>query len=90
MSLVELYKGFLKQSWPTLEHLQFFRYCTILLPCKSLFLQITADISKITESVRYDLIFNFIELLEAPNSFVKMRLVLEIKNVFSFIKTRFY
>ena len=31
-----------------------------------------------------------IELSEKLNSFVKMRLVLEIKNIVSFIKTRFY
>ena len=36
------------------------------------------------------LIFIFIEPSETMNSFLKIRLVLEIKNVFSFIKTRFY
>ena len=34
--------------------------------------------------------FIFIELSEIFNSFVKIRFVLEIKNVASFIKTRFY
>ena len=54
---------------------------------KSLCLQITAEVSKITKSVQCDLI---IELSETPNSFVKVRLVLEIRNIVSFIKTRFY
>ena len=40
--------------------------------------------------VQCDLTFIYIELLEALNSFVEIRLVLEIRNVVSFIKTRFY
>ena len=36
------------------------------------------------------LIFIFIEPSKTMNSFLKLRLVLEIKNVFSFLKTRFY
>ena len=42
------------------------------------------------QCVPYDLTFIFIELSETPNSVVKTRLVLDIKNVSSFIKTRFY
>ena len=52
-------------------------------------MQITAEVSKITKSVPSDLIFIFIGLSETPNSFVKIRLVLVIKNVVSFIKTCF-
>ena len=40
--------------------------------------------------VQCDLTFIYIELLEALNSFVEIRLVLEIRNVVSFIKIRFY
>ena len=46
--------------------------------------------SKIRKSAQWDLAFILIELSEKLNSFVKMRLVLEIKNIVSFIKTRFY
>ena len=53
-------------------------------------MQVTAEVSKIIESITCDLIFIFIELLESANSFVKMCLVLEIINVTTFIKTRFY
>ena len=60
---------------------EFLRYCTILFLCKSLCLKITAEASKITASVRCDLIFICIELSEIISSFVKIRLVLEIKNV---------
>ena len=86
MKLLELYKGFSKWSWPTSWHLQFGRYCTISFPCKSLYLQITAKVSKIMKIVQCDLTFIYIELLEALNSFVEIRLVLEIRNVVSFIK----
>ena len=54
---------------------------------KSLCLQITAEVSKITKSVQCDLT---IELSETPNSFVKIRLVVEIRKIVSFINTRFY
>ena len=54
---------------------------------KSLCLQITAEASKITKTVQCDLT---IELSETPNSFVKIRLVLEVRKIVSFIKTRFY
>ena len=60
---------------------EFLRYCTILFVRKSLCLKITAEASKITASVRCDLIFICIELSEIISSFVKIRLVLEIKNV---------
>ena len=43
-----------------------------------------------SKSVRCDLTFIFIELLETPNGFVKKRLVLEIKDVASFVKIYFY
>ena len=42
------------------------------------------------QSVPYDLTFIFIELSETSNSVVKICLVLDIKKVSSFIKTRFY
>ena len=47
----------------------------------------TAEVSKITKSVPYDLTFIFIEISEKANGFVKVRPVLEMKNVTSFIKT---
>ena len=46
--------------------------------------------SKVRKSAQHDLTFILIELSEKLNSFVKMRLVMEIKNVASFIKTSFY
>ena len=49
-----------------------------------------AEVSKIAKSVQCDLTFIFIELSETANSFMKIPLVLEIKIVVSFIKTRFY
>ena len=46
--------------------------------------------SKIRKSTQRDLTFILIELSEKLNSFLKIHLVLEIKNVASFITTRFY
>ena len=89
-NLVVLHKGFLKWSFSTLYHLQFWRYCTISFPYKNHCLQITAEVSKIRKSAQCDLTFVLIELSETLNSFVKIRLVFEIRNVASFIKTRFY
>ena len=66
------------------------KYCIISFQCKSLCLRITDDVSKIAKIVQCELIFNFIEISETLNNFVKMYLVLEIRNVASFIKTRFY
>ena len=43
-------------------------------------MQIT-EVSKVTKSFQCNLIFIFIKLLETSNSFVKMRLVIELKNV---------
>ena len=34
--------------------------------------------------------FIFIELLETPNSFVKLSLILEMRKAVRFIKTRFF
>ena len=45
----------------------------------------TAEVTKITKSIQFDLSFNFIELLEVVNSFVKICVVLEIKSIASFI-----
>ena len=59
-------------------------YCTILLPYKSICLQITAEVSKITKSDQCNLNFNFNRISETATSFVKIRLVLEMKNVASF------
>ena len=42
------------------------------------------------KSVKRDLTFILIQLSEVLNSFLKMRLVLEIKDVFSFIKACSY
>ena len=47
-------------------------------------------VSKITTSDQYDMTFIFTDLSETLNSFVKIRLVFEVKNVLSFIKTCFY
>ena len=49
-----------------------------------------AEVSKTPKSVKSNLTFIFIELSKRANSFVKIRLVFEIKNVASFIKTRCY
>ena len=57
---------------------------------QKLCLLITAEVSKITGIAPFDINFIFIELSEISNSFVKIRLVLEIKNFVTFIKTRFY
>ena len=65
------------------------RYCTISFLSKSLWLQITAEVSKITKSVWSDLTFIFIELSETSKSFVKIRLVVEINSIASFIKNTF-
>ena len=46
--------------------------------------------SKIRKSTQRDLTFILIELSEKLNSFLKIHLLLEIKNVASFITTRFY
>ena len=43
MNLTELYKGFLKWSWPTLQSFEDIAHEDILFPCKSLSLQITAE-----------------------------------------------
>ena len=61
-----------------------------VLSFKSLCLQITAEVSQIKNRVLCDLTFIFIELSETAYSFLKIRLALEIKNVASFTKTRFY
>ena len=61
-----------------------------MLSSKSLCLQITAEVSKIMKSVSCNLAFIFIELSGTANSFLKICLVLEIKNNASFIKRRFY
>ena len=50
-------------------------------------MQVTAEINKIRKS---DLTVIFIEPSETINSFLKVRLVLQIKNVPNVIKTRFY
>ena len=49
-----------------------------------------AEVSKTPKSVKSNLTFIFIELSKRANSFVKIRLVFEIKIVASFIKTRCY
>ena len=58
--------------------------------CKSICLQITAEVSKITKSVQSDLPSIYIELSETTNSFVKIRLRLKIDSIASFIKIHFY
>ena len=60
-----------------------------LVSIQILCLQITAEVSKIKKSAQCGLTFIFINLPETLKSFVKISLVLEIKNVASFIKTRF-
>ena len=47
----------------------------------------TAEVGKILKSVQCDITFTFIELSETPNSFVKLPVVLEIRNGASFTKT---
>ena len=88
MNLVKFNKAFVKWSWPTLLHLQFWRYWTISFPCKSICWKIITEVSKIMKSVQCDIIFIFIEISETPNSFVKIRLVLEIKNCCWFHKKK--
>ena len=90
MNFIELYKVILKWSQSTLQHLQFYRNCKISISCKSLYLQVTAEVSKITKSRQCNLNFIFIELSEAASSFAQILLVLEIKKVATFIKTRFH
>ena len=53
-------------------------------------MQITAEVSKIMESIQCDLPFAFINLSETAHSFAKIHAALKIKNIDSFIKTRFY
>ena len=69
---------------------QFWRYCSVTFPCKSFCLQVTGEVRIVTKSVQSILFLIFIELSKRANSFVEMYLVLEIKNVASFIKTGFY
>ena len=63
---------------------------TISFPRKIFCLQISADVSKVTKILQCDLNFIFIKLSETANSFVKISLVLEIKNVTNFTKTSFH
>ena len=83
MNIVELYKINLASiiAFPVLKLLD-----NLLSMQKSLF----DGVSKITTSVQYDMTFIFTDLSETLNSFVKIRLVFEVKNVLSFIKTCFY
>ena len=81
---------FVKWSCQRCSIRSFEKYCTISCPCKRLCLQITAEVSKITENVQWSLTFIFIELSETANTFVKIRLLLEIKNVACFVKPCFY
>ena len=53
-------------------------------------MQVTAGVSKIRKSVWCDLNSIFIELSETLNNFVKIRLLLETKNVAIFIKICFH
>ena len=62
----------------------------ISLSCKSLCLHITADVSKISKSVQGDIAYILNVLPEIFIVFARICLVPEIKNVVSFIKTRFY
>ena len=83
MNIVELYKSNLASiiAFPVLKLLD-----NLLSMQKSLF----DGVSKITTSVQFDMTFIFTDLSETLNSFVKIRLVFEVKNVLSFIKTCFY
>ena len=83
MNIVELYKINLASiiAFPLLKLLD-----NLLSMQKSLF----DGVSKITTSVQFDMTFIFTDLSETLNSFVKIRLVFEVKNVLSFIKTCFY
>ena len=67
--------------------MQFWRYCTISFPYRSL-LQIITEVSKTMKVSNVTLNFIFIELPETHNSFVKIPLVLEIRNVVNLIKPR--
>ena len=83
MNILELYKINLASiiAFPVLKLLD-----NLLSMQKSLF----DGVSKITTSVQFDMTFIFTDLSETLNSFVKIRLVFEVKNVLSFIKTCFY
>ena len=48
-------------------------------------MQVTADVSKISKSVQRDIAFNLNVLSEAVNVSAQICLVLEIKNIVSFI-----
>ena len=90
LSLVKLYKSFLKWSWPMLEHLKFWKYFTIFFPCKNFCSQITTEKSKFTKGIQRSVTSTFIEISEKPNSVLKIGLVLEVKDFDRLIKTRFY
>ena len=49
-------------------------------------MQITAEVNEISKNVKCNLTFLFVELSETADNFVKIRLVLEIKDIASFIK----
>ena len=91
MNIVELYKINLASiiAFPVLKLLD-----NLLSMQKSLFDGVskitTSDMTFDTTSVQYDMTFIFTDLSETLNSFVKIRLVFEVKNVLSFIKTCFY
>ena len=70
--------------------MQFWRSYWILLPYRSICLQITPEVRKITKIVQCNITFIFIELSETSENFLKICLIFEIKNVTSFIKTHFY
>ena len=88
--LCRIFWGLSKMVLANIVAFAVLRYCTISFPWKNLCFQITAEVSKITKSVPCSLFFIFIERSETAKSFVKIRLLFEIKNVAIFIKTHFY
>ena len=66
MCLVELDKSFLEWSWKSLWHLWF----VVSFSCKTLWMQITADVGKTTKTVQRDPMFIFNELSEFVVNFV--------------------
>lgn len=89
MNFIELYQFFLKWSWSSVSCIRGFK--NISFPCKSLCLQVTADVTKFTKNAQRDLTFILIELGENINSFVQRNLAaVEKKNVAYLRETCFF
>ena len=81
MSLIELYKSFLEWSWSSWWHLLFLRYFVVSFSCETFWIQITADVGKISRTVQRDLMFIFHKLSEYDINFVPNLIFSAVKNV---------